>query len=159
MTSAKPSGTAPIAIRDFLSVVDVLVDFGAPGKAALLRDLSRRAAAALQLDAALIQAELTKREDLGSTGIGSGLAVPHARIAGLGRPFGILTRLARPIEFDSIDGRPVDVVFLLLLPLAPAAELLNALAGVSRKLRDPERMNALRTATNTMDLYNVLTRD
>ena len=70
--------------------------------------------------------------------MGDGVAIPHARIAGMKRPFGLLARLKSSIDFEAIDRVPVDIVFLLLLPVAPAGEQLNSLALVARKLRDAD---------------------
>ncbi len=103
-------------IKDFLSPVDAMIKVRAPDKTRLLQELAARAAATLNLDANLISIELLKREGLGSTGTGDGVAIPHARIPDLKKPFGTLVRLKHAIDFDSIDGKPVDIVFLLLLP-------------------------------------------
>jgi PTS system nitrogen regulatory IIA component len=103
-------------IKEFLSPSDTLVDIRASDKTRLLQELCHRAAATLNLAVERISAEILKREELGSTGTGGGVAVPHARIQGLNRSFGILARLNKPIDFEAIDGRPVDLVFLLLLP-------------------------------------------
>ena len=92
-----------------------------------------------------VAAALAAREALGSTGVGGGIAVPHARIATLAAPSGFLARLDRPVGFDAVDGRPVDLVFLLLSPAADA-EHLRALAAVSRRLRTPEVAQAMRAA-------------
>jgi nitrogen PTS system EIIA component len=143
-------------IRDFLSPMDVLVDARVSDKAQLLQELSQRAAAALGLPADLVAAAILKREELGSTGVGGGVAIPHARVQEVKKPFGILARLRRPIEFDAIDGRPVDLVFLLLLPTTPAGEQLNALAAVSRKLRKPEIRGALRRASDAAEICAAL---
>lgn len=140
-------------IEDFLSSNGVLVDMRASDKASLLDELSTRAATALGLDQASVRKELLKREELGSTGIGAGIAIPHARIAGLARPFGLMARLSKGIEFAAIDDKPVDVVFLLLLPTEPSADQLNALAGVTRKLRDQVRATAIRRAASDVELY------
>ena len=113
-------------ITDFLSPADVIVDLRAPDKARLLRDLSHRAGERLRLDGEVIARAVLGREDLGSTGTGGGVAVPHARIAEVKKPFGILACLRRPIAFDAIDGKPVDIVFLLLLPTRADGEQLNA---------------------------------
>src|SRR5262249_25924119 len=107
-------------IKEFLSPNDTLVDVRASDKTRLLQELGRRAAATLNLAVERISAEILKREELGSTGTGGGVAIPHARIQGLNTSFGILARLNKPIDFESIDGRPVDLVFLLLLPANPA---------------------------------------
>jgi PTS system nitrogen regulatory IIA component len=98
-----------------------------------------------------------KREELGSTGTGGGVALPHARIQGLNRSFGILARLNKPIDFEAIDGRPVDLVFLLLLPSNPVGEQLKALASVARKFRDAACLRDLRAASGSAGLYDAMT--
>src|SRR5215831_18072530 len=103
-------------IKEFLLPTDALIKVRGTDKRRLLQELAARAASALHLDADLICFELLKREDLGSTGTGGGVAVPHARIRDLKKPFGTLVRLKQAIDFDAIDGKPVDIVFLLLLP-------------------------------------------
>ena len=143
-------------IADFLAPVDVVTDLRVSDKDRLLHELSDRAAASLRLDAAPIAEALLKREQLGSTGLGDGMAIPHARLAGVRKPFGILARLKKPIDFDAIDGQPVDLVFLLLLPAATTGEPLNALACVSRRLREPGALRALRAAANGTALFNAI---
>src|SRR5437867_4078837 len=101
-------------ITEFLSPADALVDVAASDKPRLLRELADRAAAALGMPADKISEELSKREALGSTGTGGGVAIPHARIEGLKRPYGLLVRLKQKVDFTAIDGKPVDLVFLLL---------------------------------------------
>jgi nitrogen PTS system EIIA component len=144
-------------IRDFLKPADALIDLRADDKIALLHELGHRAAASCGLAAGHISAELLKREQLGSTGVGSGVAIPHARLVELKRACGILTRLRRAIDFDAIDGRPVDLVFMLLLPTASTGEHLTALAAVSRKLRDAGVVAQLRRATDASALYRAIT--
>lgn len=140
-------------IKDFLSSAQVLIDVPVRDKARLLRELSGRAAQALGLEADLIEAEISRREALGSTGIGDGIAIPHSRIEGLNAPFGVMARLEEPIDFEAIDGEPVDVVFMLLLPTSPQGEQLNALASVARKLRDADVIDKIRTADDPFALY------
>ena len=123
------------------------------GKAALLDALDGRAAGALDLDADGIRAALVRREGLGSTGIGGGVALPHARLDAVRRPYGLLARLRDPVDFDAVDERPVDLVFLLLLPAGCGGEPLNALACVARRLRDPEMAAALRGARDATGLH------
>ena len=82
--------------------------------------------------------------------------MPHARVQGVTKPFGMLARLRRPIDFDAIDGQPVDIVFLLLLPATPAGEQLQALASVARKLRDPETVRDLRRASDSAALFEAM---
>jgi PTS system nitrogen regulatory IIA component len=102
-----------------------------------------------------VTSHLLKREQLGSTGTGNGIAIPHARLPGLKRPHGLLARLKQGIEFDAIDGQAVDVVFVLLLP-AVESEALGALALVARTLRSPETLARLRAAKTTSELYAAL---
>jgi PTS system nitrogen regulatory IIA component len=141
-------------LKIFLSPEDVLIDVSASHKSGLLQKLADRAASTLKLPADRIFRELSMREELGSTGTGSGIALPHARIEGLKKPFGILARLKQPMDFNSIDHKPVDLVFLLLLPTAPAGEQLNALASVARRLRNPECLRNLRGAIDCCDLFH-----
>ena len=140
-------------IKDFLTPSDVFVGICSSDKIRLLEDLCRRAASILKIDADKIAADILKREELGSTGMGGGVAIPHARIADVKKPFGLLARLKSAIEFDAIDRQPVDLVFLLLLPTAPAGEQLNALALVARRLRDADTLRNARRATDPSGLY------
>ncbi len=138
-------------IAELISPDRVIAGLRVPDKAALLRELSRRAAAALGIDASGILAALLAREELGSTGVGQGIALPHARMAGLPGLFGLFARLDRAIDFAAIDGQPVDLAFLLLIPAEAGAEHLAALAAVSRRLREKEIARRLR-ATKDADL-------
>jgi nitrogen PTS system EIIA component len=142
-------------IKEFLSPTDTLVKVRGTDKTRLLQELSARAAATLNLDANLICTALLKREGLGTTGTGGGIAIPHARISDLKKPFGTLVRLKHAIDFDAIDRRPVDIIFLLLLP-AQSGDPLNALASVSRRLRNPESVQRLRGAANDEELYRAI---
>ena len=143
-------------IKDFLAPANVEIDVRAGGKAALLKDLSARAAFALALPEDLVASEIEKRDELGSTGIGSGVSIPHARFQGVKKPFGLLVRLKQAIDFHAIDGQPVDIVFMLVLPAASQLDQLNALAAVARKLRDPDVLKAARRATSSADLYRAV---
>ena len=142
-----------MTIDDLLSPDHVTVGLRVGGKAALLEELARRAAQALDLDAGLIRAALDKREGLGSTGVGDGIALPHARLDAVRQPFGLLVRLREAVEFDAVDERPVDLVFVLLLPATPHGTQLNALACVARRLRDPDAAAAMRGAQDAAALY------
>jgi PTS system nitrogen regulatory IIA component len=143
-------------IRAFFSQNDVLVDVRASDKVQLLRDLSARAALEVALDPAFVSAEILKREELGSTGLGSGVAIPHARILGLGKLYGSLARLKRALDFAAVDGEPVDLVFLLLLPSSTGREQLQALAAVARQLRKPTIAAMLRKARDGSEAYNAM---
>jgi nitrogen PTS system EIIA component len=144
-------------IKTFLSPADVLLDVRARDKVAVLDELSSRAAAVLNLSAELIAHEIERREELGSTGIGGGVSMPHARFREVKKPFGLLARLKQPVNFDAIDGQPVDLVFLLLLPASSQLDQLNTLAAVARKLRDPKVLKDLRGATTASELYKAVT--
>jgi len=146
-------------IKDFLSPSNVVTDLRASNKTSVLQELALRAAAILKMPADTISAELLKREQLGSTGMGDGIAIPHARVAGVMAPFGLLARLKEPIDFDAVDGQPVDLVFLLLGPASPQGEQLNVLACVARKLRDPATVAELRSAKDRQALYRRMTED
>ena len=102
---------------------------------------------------------LRKRERLGSTAIGHGIAIPHGKLAGLKRIVGIFARLAEPIEFDAVDGEKVDIVFLLLAPEGAGADHLKALARISRLLREGSAVEKLRASRDAAALYAVLTEE
>lgn len=119
----------------------------AADKPRLLQELARRAGAALGLPPAEIAAALAAREALGSTGVGAGIAVPHAQIPQLGGTAAFLARLERPVDYLAVDEQPVDLVFLLLGPPAAGADHLAALAAATRRLRDPATAKALRSAS------------
>jgi PTS system nitrogen regulatory IIA component len=144
-------------IKNFLAPSKVMIDVRASDKVGLLQELARRVAPAVGLAADVVSNALLKREELGSTGTGGGVAIPHARLIGIEKPFGMLVRLAKAINFDAIDGRPVDIVFLLLLPANPQGEQLNALACAARALRDAEALRNLRRATEASELYRRVT--
>ena len=146
-----------MGISAFLSPSDTLIDLRASDKTRLLQELSRRAADSLELPPERIVAEILKREELGSTGTGGGIAIPHGRLAGLDKPLGLFARLAHPVDFDSIDERPVDIVFLLVAPEGAGADHLKALARVSRLLRDRATCEKLRGSDTADALYAVLT--
>jgi len=143
-------------IKTFLSPSDVLLELRARDKMAVLGELSSRAAAVLNLQAEEIAHEIKRREELGSTGIGSGVSMPHARFREVKKPFGLLARLKQPVDFEAIDGQPVDLVFLLLLPASSQLDQLNTLAAVARKLRDANVLRDLRLATTGSELYKAV---
>jgi nitrogen PTS system EIIA component len=140
-------------ISDLLSPTDVMIDVRTSNKRQLLQEFAARAAAGLSLPVDQIAPYLLKREELGSTGIGRGVAIPHARLPDLQRPYGLLAKLKQPIEFDAIDGQPVDIVFVLLLPAATENGQLGPLALVARTLRPPENLARLRAAKDVSELY------
>lgn len=128
----------------------------ADSKQTILEQLAQRFAAVYGLDIALVLERLEEREKLGSTGFGRGVAIPHARIANLGRPVAVFLRLSTPAAFDAADGMPVDLVFGLLSPEAAGAAHLHALAAISRMMRDDKLHAALGEASDAEALYALL---
>jgi len=144
-------------ISDLLVPTDVMIEFRASNKRMLLEEFAARAASSLGLPAGRVVSYLLKREDLGSTGIGRGVAIPHARLPDVQRPYGLLAKLKQGVEFDAIDGQAVDLVFVLLLPAMAEQEALAALALVARTLRSPETLARLRAAKDAAGLYSAIT--
>jgi nitrogen PTS system EIIA component len=125
-------------------------------KKALFQQLATAAERQTGLAAKQIASALSEREKLGSTGFGGGAAIPHGKVEGLGRVFGYFARLSAPIDFQAVDGIPVDLVFLLLSPPDAGAEHLKALASVSRTLRDRQILAKLRGARSKDALFALL---
>ena len=125
-------------------------------KRSMMQQLANLAAQRLDIDPAMVLASLNEREQLGSTGFGQGVAIPHAKIDGLPRIYGLFARLGEPVEYKAIDGRPVDLVFLLLSPPNAGAEHLKALAVISRVTRDAATLERLRGARSRDALAAVL---
>jgi len=148
--------TTPMTLGALIAPQRVLPRLRVGDKAALLAELGRRAAAACGLAAADVTTALTARESLGSTGIGSGIGVPHARLEGIAAPVGFFARLERPIDFAAIDGKPVDLVCLLLSPAQEHGAHLAALAAISRRLRDASVAEALRRSADAA-MHGLLT--
>jgi len=144
-------------VSDFLAPRDVMIGVAAPGKRKLLETLAQKAGAIVDVPPDRLLAELRKREELGSTGVGGGVALPHARYHQVSKPIGMLLRLRQPIEFDAVDGELVDIVFLLLLPETTDGGHLDALASVARVLRKPAITAALRAAPDAAQIYHTLT--
>ncbi len=146
-----------------MEIVDLLVPeavipaLKAPGKKQLLQELAHHAARLTQIPERRIFETLFERERLGSTGMGQGIAIPHGRLAGLGKIIGLFARLETPIGYEAVDDQPVDLVFLLLAPEGAGADHLKALARVSRLLRNQATCEKLRAATKPEVLYALLT--
>jgi nitrogen PTS system EIIA component len=144
-------------IADFLAPGAVVAGLKLSDKAALLRELAERAAPSAGAKAEAILTALEAREGLGSTGVGRGIAIPHARIEGVKRLFGLFTKLQKPIDFAAIDEQPVDLVFLLLIPVAAGNEHVAALAAISRRLREGSVVKQLRAEKDATRLFALLT--
>ena len=128
----------------------------AESKQAILEQLADRFAGVYGLDPIIVLERIEEREKLGSTGFGRGVAIPHARIADLGRPVAAVLRLSTPVAFDAADGMPVDLVFGLLSPEAAGAAHLHALAAISRMMRGEKLHTALAEAADGEALYALL---
>ena len=152
--TVSPAAENAVKISDFLSPTQVMPDVRTSDKAHLLQQLAAQAAAVLGLDANEVSEQIAKREELGSTGVGNGVALPHARLKGLEAPFGLLARLRHGIEFEAIDDQSVDIVFLLLLP--ETSDSTSVLACIARALRDPKVLQQVRGATDRDALFRAL---
>jgi nitrogen PTS system EIIA component len=144
-------------ITGLLDPSGVIPNFRVTSKRQALQELARRAATLTGQDEHKIFEALREREQLGSTGIGNGTAVPHGRIAGVARPIAIFARLEKPLDFDAIDSQPVDLIFLLLTPADAGADHLKALARISRLLRDRAICAKLRGSESADAIYALLT--
>ncbi|MCZ7661305.1 MAG: PTS IIA-like nitrogen regulatory protein PtsN [Xanthobacteraceae bacterium] len=121
-----------------------------------IQELAAKAAKLTGQNERAVFETLLQREKLGSTGIGDGIAIPHGKLPKLEKLFGLFARLDRPVDFDALDGQPVDLIFLLLAPEAAGADHLKALARVARLLRDAEIVRKLRDSRDAEALYAVL---
>jgi PTS system nitrogen regulatory IIA component len=121
-----------------------------------IQELAAKAAKLTDQNERMIFETLLQREKLGSTGIGNGIAIPHGKLAKIERLFGLFARLDRPVDFDALDGQPVDLVFLLLAPEGAGADHLKALARVARLLRDRDIARKVRDSRDAEAIYAVL---
>ena len=146
-----------MALTDLLSPDAILSALRVNGKKQALQEMSERAAQVSGLSAREIFDALLQRERLGSTGVGDGIAIPHGKLANCKHIFGIFARLERPIDFEALDGLPVDLIFLLIAPESAGADHLMALAMIARVLRDQAMAAQLRATRDASALYSLLT--
>ncbi len=144
-------------LEDLVSPEGVIAHLKVTSKKQALQEISARAAALTGLSDRNIFETLLERERLGSTGVGQGIAIPHGKLAQLTRLYGLFARLDTPVEFDSVDDQPVDLVFLLLAPEAAGADHLKALARISRLLRNQAVVEKLRASDDPAALFAILT--
>src|SRR6059058_2823039 len=128
-------------------------------KKQVLQELAAKAAELSGQNERTIFETLLQREKLGSTGVGNGIAIPHGKLPKLNKLFGLFARLDRPVDFEALDGQPVDLVFLLLAPEGAGADHLKALARVARLLRDADVAHKLRQSRDAEALYAVIIRE
>lgn len=145
-------------LADILSGESVLVCTGATTKHDVLAKLSEKVAEITGQPASEIFEALNDRESLGSTGLGNGIAVPHGKFAALKGVVAVFMKLDRPVDFDSVDDQPVDLIMMLLAPLGAGADHLKALARVARILRTDSIAEALRRTDDPARLYAILTQ-
>ena len=143
-------------LSDFLDFEAIKVALPAGNKRGLLQHLSNIAGQRIGADSAEILASVVERERLGSTGFGDGVAIPHGKVEGLKAIYGLFVRLAEPIDYKAIDGRKVDMAFLLLSPPDSGAEHLKALAAISRLVRHGPTIDKMRGARGGDALAAVL---
>lgn len=144
-------------ILDLLSPEGVIPNLKVSSKKQALQELAKRGADVIGLEEREIFHTLLEREKLGTTGVGNGIAIPHGKLPGDAPLSGLFARLERPIDFEAVDERPVDLIFLLLAPESAGAEHLKALAKVSRLLRDQTMLEKLRGSDSAEALYALLT--
>lgn len=133
-------------LTEFLDFDAIKPALSAGNKRSLLQQLSRIAAERLALQASTVFDSITEREKLGSTGFGDGVAIPHGKVDGVSQIYCLLVRLSEPVRYKAIDGKPVDLVFLLLSPADAGAEHLKALAAISRIVRHAPTLEKMRGA-------------
>jgi len=143
-------------LADFLDCDAIKTALPGGNKRSLMKQLAELAAQRVGAKPADVLASLNEREQLGSTGFGQGVAIPHAKIEGLSGIYGLFARLSEPVDYKAIDGRPVDLIFLLLSPPDAGAEHLKALASISRVTRDAATLERLRGARSRDALAAVL---
>jgi PTS system nitrogen regulatory IIA component len=144
-------------LSEILGVEGVRAPLKATSKKRLLQDLADMAEQVYGLPAETVYRALLDREALGPTGVGRGVAIPHARFAGVRRVIGLFARLEKPVDFEAVDRQPVDLVFALLAPETAGADHLKALARVSRTLRSEAVCSKLRSTFDPSALYAILT--
>jgi nitrogen PTS system EIIA component len=144
-------------LSDILAADAVFPSLKANNKKQAIQDLSAQAAKITGQDSRKIFEILLQRERLGSTGVGNGVAIPHGRLPKLDRIHGLFARIEKPLDFESLDGKPVDLVFVLLAPEDAGADHLKALASIARHLRDEKVAEKLRVTTDAKKLYEILT--
>jgi PTS system nitrogen regulatory IIA component len=144
-------------LSDLVKHDAILPSLKANSKKQAIQALAEKAAVLTGIEEREIFETLLQRERLGSTGVGGGIAIPHGKLAKLDRIFGLFARLSKPIDFESLDDQPVDLIFLLLAPEGAGADHLKALARIARLFREQGTANKLRASSDKSALFAVLT--
>ena len=147
-----------MGISDILSEDVILTDLSADSKRHLLEQVSSFIADKYSLDNSVVFEAVLERENLGSTGYGNGVAFPHARINGLDRVITAFVRLDTPLEYDSVDGKAVDLLAFIISPENNGNDYLQTLAIFSRQLKNEDVCNAVRDAKSVHDIYLALNK-
>jgi PTS system nitrogen regulatory IIA component len=145
-----------MSLTDLLKPEAVISPLRATSKKQALHELAQHAAPLTGLPERVLFEALLQRERLGSTGIGDGIAIPHGRLAGAERLTGLFARAERPIDFEALDGQPIDVIFVLIAPEAAGADHLKALARIARVLRSQSVLEQVRTTRDPAAIYAIL---
>ena len=148
-----------MTITDLVAPEAILPALKVNSKKQALQELAARAASLTGQNERSVFEVLLQREKLGTTAVGYGVAIPHGKLPKLEKLFGLFARLERPIDFEAMDGQPVDLVFLLLAPEGAGADHLKALARISRLLREGSAVEKLRASKDAAALYAVLTEE
>ncbi len=146
-------------LNDLIAANAVMPTLRVSNKKQALQEISEKAAQVSGLPAREIFDALLQRERLGSTGVGGGIAIPHGKLPRAGRIFGIFARLEKPIDYEALDGEPVDLIFLLIAPESAGADHLKSLSKIARSLRDSKLTARLRATRDASGLYLLLTQN
>lgn len=145
-------------LSDLIEVSAVMPTLKANSKKQLLQLLSEKAASVTGIPEREVFDTILQRERLGSTGVGNGIAIPHGKLPGVQRITGVFARLEQPVEFESLDDQPVDIVFLLLAPEGAGADHLKALSRIARVLRDGETVRKIRGTQDAAAIHAFLSQ-
>lgn len=148
-----------MSLHDLIDADAIIASLKASTKKQALQEISERASAIAGIPAREIFDSLLQRERLGSTGVGGGIAIPHGKLTRVPRMLGVFARLDKPIDFEALDGEPVDLICLLLAPESAGADHLKSLSRVARALRDPGLTTRLRATKDASGLYLLLTQN
>lgn len=143
-------------ISDIMSIDSILLSVKAKNKRQLLEEVAHLAAEKTKIDERTIFDAIWERENLGSTGLGNGVALPHGRLAELNKVYVFFVKLTSAIDFNAIDNKPIDIMFMLLSPESSGADHLTALAKISRVLKDNTLIDKLRKVTDAEEIYALL---
>ena len=143
-------------ISNILTEKSIFLNLKSNNKREFLQDLAQKVSEIVDIDTLSLFDSILERENLGSTGFGSGTALPHSRFSGVDKVYAFFAKPSYPLDFDAIDGKPVDLVFLLVSPENSGADHLTALALLSRILKDEATCSKLRQMTKSTEIYALL---